>query len=257
MTQALPRGRFWLLTIAALLVASGTFSLGQWQLRRAAQKEALQLAIVSQANQVALDNPSLMAIGSGAEAVHRPAVLVGVWRPEYTVFLDNRPMNGKTGFVVVTPLQLAGSAQFILVERGWVQRNFMDRTQLPTVSTPAGTVTVRGRIAPPPSKLYEFKGIDSGRIRQNMAVVAFGRETGLPLLAVSLLQTGSASEGLQRDWAAPNLGVEKHYGYAFQWFCLCALVVGLYFWFQVISPLRYKRAKHLSHPEQPKERRTP
>ena len=249
MTQALTRPRFWLLTLAALVFIVGTFSLGQWQLRRAAQKEALQLAIESQASLAVLDNASLVAMRSNNDAVHRPALLEGVWRPEHTVFLDNRPMRGKTGFVVVTPLQLSGSAKVILVERGWVLRNFLDRTQLPLVSTPAGTVTVAGRIAPPPSKLYEFKGIDSGRIRQNMDVVEFGRETGLPLLAVSLLQTGPTSEGLQRDWAPPNFGVEKHYGYAFQWFGLCALVFGLYFWFQVIAPLRIKRSKNPSHPE--------
>ena len=249
MTQALTRLRFWLVTLAALVFIGGTFSLGQWQLRRAAQKEALQLAIESQASQAVLDNPALVALRSNNAAVHRPALLEGTWRPEHTVFLDNRPMRGKTGFVVVTPLQLSGSAQVILVERGWVLRNFLDRTQLPVVLTPAGMVTVPGRIAPPPSKLYEFKGIDSGRIRQNIDVSDFGQEIGLPLLAVSLLQTGPASEGLQRNWAPPNFGVEKHYGYAFQWFGLCALVLGLYFWFQVIAPLRIKRSKHFSHPE--------
>jgi surfeit locus 1 family protein len=71
-------------------------------------------------------------------------------------------------------------------------------------------------------------------------VVAFAAEISLPLLPVSLLQTGATDEGLLRDWAAPNLGVEKHYGYAFQWFALCALVVALYVWFQLIHPLRLK-----------------
>jgi surfeit locus 1 family protein len=154
------------------------------------------------------------------------------------VYLDNRPMSGKTGFVVVTPLVLDGSSQAILVQRGWVPRNFADRTRLPDVSTPSGTVTVEGRIAPPPSRLYEFTGIESGRIRQNLDVPAFRAETGLPLLEVSLLQTGAASEGLLREWAAPNLGVDKHYGYAFQWFGLCALVIILYGWFQLVLPFR-------------------
>ena len=43
--------RFWFLTLAALLVAALTFSLGQWQLRRAAQKQALMLAIEAQSNE--------------------------------------------------------------------------------------------------------------------------------------------------------------------------------------------------------------
>ena len=249
MTQPFSKARFWLVTLAAVLFVGGTFSLGEWQLRRAAQKEALQLAIASQAGLAVLDNSSLVAVRSSNDAVHRPAVLRGIWRPEHTVFLDNRQMRGKSGFVVVTPLQLSGSSKVILVERGWAMRNFLDRSQLPVVSTPAGTVTVAGRIAPPPSKLYEFKGIDNGRIRQNIVVGEFGLETGLPLLAISLLQTGPPSEGLQRDWAAPNFGVDKHYGYAFQWFGLCALVVGLYFWFQVIVPLRFLRSKTPSHLE--------
>ena len=120
-------------------------------------------------------------------------------------------------------------------------RNFADRTKLPDIQTPAGAVTVRGRIAPPPSKLYEFKGADSGRIRQNIDVAAFSREISLSLMTVSMVQMGPANEGLLRDWAAPNLGLDKHYGYAFQWFGLCALVVGLYIWFQIINPWRVRR----------------
>ncbi|MES2943918.1 MAG: SURF1 family protein [Pseudomonadota bacterium] len=233
--------RFWLVTAAALVVAAGTFSLGQWQLRRAAQKEGLQAAIEAQNREPALDTPALIAIKNTVSVVHRPAVLKGTWRAEQTVYLDNRPMSGKSGFFVVTPLVLEGSSQAILVQRGWAPRNFSDRTSLPAVSTPSGPVTVQGRIAPQPSKLYEFKGVETGRIRQNLDLASFSAEISLPLLPVTLLQTGAADEGMLRDWAAPNLGVEKHYGYAFQWFGLCALVVFLYVWFQVIVPFRLRK----------------
>ncbi|SFU96928.1 surfeit locus 1 family protein [Polaromonas sp. YR568] len=238
MTRALHSPRFWILTVAALVVAGTTFSLGQWQLRRAAQKEALQAAVDSKGRLPALDARSLLTAPNITDDIHRPATLKGSWRADHTVYLDNRPMSGKTGFVVVTPLVLEGSAQVILVQRGWVPRNFADRTRLPDVATPAGAVTVEGRIAPPPSRLYEFTGAESGRIRQNLDLPAFRTETGLPLLEVSLLQTGAASEGLLREWAAPNLGVDKHYGYAFQWFGLCGLMIILYGWFQLVLPLR-------------------
>ncbi|MES2412408.1 MAG: SURF1 family protein [Pseudomonadota bacterium] len=241
MKAALRSPRFWTVSIAAVLVAALTFSLGQWQLRRAAQKEALQTAISSQSGHALADAQALLAVRPLEDAIHRPATLRGSWQGQYTVFLDNRPMSGKTGFVVVTPLALDGSTEVVLVQRGWVQRDFTDRNRLPDVPTPPGIVTVQGRIAPPPSKLYEFKGVEAGRIRQNIDLPAFAGETGLPLIAVSLLQTGASGEGLLRDWAAPNLGIEKHYGYAFQWFGLCALVVFLYLWFQVIQPLRRKR----------------
>jgi surfeit locus 1 family protein len=238
MTPALHSPRFWLLTAAAVLVAGTTISLGQWQLRRAAQKEALQAAIESKGRLPTLDAQSLLTAKNITDDIHRPAVLKGVWRAEHTVYLDNRPMSGKTGFWVLTPLVLEGTTQAIVVQRGWVPRNFADRTRLPEVATPAGIVTVEGRIAPPPSKLYEFQGIETGRIRQNLDLPAYRSQTGLPLLEVSLLQTGAAGEGLLREWAPPNLGVDKHYGYAFQWFGLCALVFILYGWFQLVLPFR-------------------
>ena len=240
------KARFWLLTAAAVVVASVTFSLGQWQLRRAAQKQNLQLAIEAQSNQSILKAQDLADPKILMDAVHRRATLKGIWKPEHTVFLDNRQMNGKSGFIVVTPLVLDGTGQNILVQRGWAPRNFANRSALPEIQTPSGLVTVRGRIAPPPSKLYEFKGTESGRIRQNIDVVAFSREIALPLMAVSMLQMGPANEGLLRDWAAPNVGVDKHYGYAFQWFGLCALTVGLYVWFQLINPWRLKRKTSLN-----------
>jgi surfeit locus 1 family protein len=231
--------RFWVVSVATLLAVLLTGSLGQWQLRRAAQKEALQQAVDSQAVLPQVVNADLAA-GDPAALVQRRTSLRGIWQPARTVYLDNRPMDGKTGFIVVTPLLLEGG-EAIVVQRGWVQRDFSDRTRLPAIATPAGTVVVEGRIAPPPSKLYEFKGAEAGPIRQNLDIAAFRTETGLQLLEISLLQTGAASEGLLRDWPAPNLGIDRHYGYAFQWFGLAALLVILYAWFQIIVPLRTKR----------------
>ena len=225
--------------MAALLVAGSTFSLGQWQLRRAAQKEGAQATIESKNSLTPLDGRAVSASQKLLEEVHRRAVLEGVWQAAHTVYLDNRPMNGRSGFWVVTPMKLQGTGQVILVQRGWVPRDFVDRTQLPPVTTPNGTVTVQGRIAPPPSKLFEFSGIETGAIRQNLDMDAFQQETGLPLInQVSVLQTGPASEGLLREWASPGFGIDKHYGYAFQWFGLCGLVVLLYAWYQIVLPFR-------------------
>lgn len=247
MNASLQGVRFWVVTIATVVAAALTFSLGNWQLRRATEKTALQTAIEQRNTLPALDNRALLATENIATMLHRQASLQGVWQEAHTVYLENRPMGGKPGFWVVTPLALENGRPWVLVQRGWVPRDFADRTRLPAISTPPGLVSVRGRMAPPPSKLYEFEGVQTGRIRQNLDVAAFSAEIGQPLLMVSLLQTGPASEGLLRDWAAPAVGVDKHYGYAFQWFGLCALVAGLYVWFQLISPRRKKQ--RASHPQ--------
>ena len=84
--------------------------------------------------------------------------------------------------------------------------------------------------------------VGSSPIRQNLDLQAFRAETRLPLRTdLTLQQAGPASEGLLREWPAPALGVEKHYGYAFQWFGLSVLVVFLYVWFQFIAPWRKAR----------------
>ena len=82
-------------------------------------------------------------------------------------------------------------------------------------------------------------GADAGPIRQNLDLAAFGAEIREPLLSVAVLQTGTADDGLQRDWPQPATGVEKHHGYAFQWFGLSALITVLYVWFQIVR--RFKR----------------
>lgn len=248
MTKPVHAVRFWIVTVAALLMAALTFSLGQWQLDRAAQKQALQASLDQKKLLTPLSQTDLVEPNAGSVAetqllkeVDRLIDLSGRWQPQLTVYLDNRPMNGKPGFWVMTPLLLTGSDKAVLVQRGWIPRNFQDRTVLAPIETPEQPVNLRGRMAPAPGKLYAFKGADTGLIRQNLNILDFASETGLPLLPVLVIQVDPASEGLQRDWAAPNIGIDKHHGYAFQWFGLCALVVVLYVWFQLILPRRQRR----------------
>lgn len=238
MTTGSQRTRFWIVTLAAVLMAALTFSLGQWQLNRAAQKAALQASLDQQATQPVLGNADLAAAPDLAAFKDRRVQLTGQWQAAQTVYLDNRPMNQRPGFWVVTPLRLDGSDKAVLVQRGWIPRDFQDRSRLAPVETPAGTVSLKGRMAPAPGKLYEFAGAAAGPIRQNLDIAEFRAETGLPLVQAVVIEAGPASQGLLREWPAPNVGVDKHYGYAFQWFGLCALVVGLYGWFQWFLPRR-------------------
>ncbi len=112
---------------------------------------------------------------------------------------------------------------------------------MPAIETPAGVVEIEGRIAPAPGKLYELGSPEMGRIRQNLDLGRFAAETGLPLLAVSVQQMGAGGDGLSRDWPLADTGVEKHYGYAFQWFALSALISILYVWFQIVRRFIYPR----------------
>ena len=246
MTDKNPSWHRWLVLGVAALGVAITFSLGLWQVGRAAEKTALQNAKQQQADQLVLDGRSLDTELNEAPQrralIYRRMTLKGHWLPEHTVFLDNRQMNAKPGFFVLTPIKLEGTGAVVLVQRGWAQRSFTDRTALPVLQTPEGLVEVQGHLAPWPSRLYDFGGAETGPIRQNLDLTAYREATGLQLLEVTLLQSGTASEGLLREWPLVASGVEKHHGYAFQWFGLSGLIALLYVWFQIVQPRRKKQS---------------
>lgn len=228
--------------VAAVLAAALAARLGFWQLDRAQQKLDLLARIAARAEAPPLPPDDLARDEAAAADQHyRRIVLRGRWLADRTVYLDNRPLNARQGFIVVTPLLLADGGA-VLVQRGWMARDFIDRTRLAPLPTPEGELQLAGRIAPPPSQLLALADEERGPIRQNLDLAAFARETGLRLRPLSVQQTAPApDDGLLRQWPAPVVDSAKNQGYAFQWFALCALVVGLTVWFQFIRPRRPSR----------------
>lgn len=249
----------WIIALAALVTAAVTARLGVWQLDRAAQKESVQAAIEARALMPEVAVADLATDPGQATAQHhRVARLQGRWMSEHTVFLDNRPMGGRAGFHVLTPLRLEdGSA--VVVQRGWQPRDLRDRTLTqPVPGESSDTVLVRGRLAPPPSRLMEFDAADQGVVRQNLDMGLYAAQTGVRLRPVTLVQLEQAlvcapgasatpdcsvplEDGLRREWAVVAGTADKNRGYAAQWFALSALVLGLYVWFQLIVPWRQRR----------------
>jgi surfeit locus 1 family protein len=244
-TERSARQRALVVLLASVALVALTARLGAWQLDRAAQKKALQADIQAQSAAPPLAPEALPATAAEADQLrHRRIQLQGRWLAEHTVYLDNRQMNGRPGFFVVTPLRLpAGDA--VLVQRGWVPRHFTERTQIAPHTTPEGEVSVLGRMAPWPSRLASLGQEASGPIRQNLDLAAFAAETRLALRPLVITQLaaegGGPSDGLLREWPQPAVDVHKHYGYAAQWFALSALTAGLYVWFQLIQPRRRRR----------------
>ncbi len=233
--------RAWVVLVAAVLAAAGTARLGVWQLDRAATKNQLQTELMAQRALPALAAEALPTDAAAARAQSQRAVLMaGRWVTEHTVYLDNRPMAGRTGFYAVTPLRLDdGSA--VLVQRGWLPRDPHDRTRISAPPLPTGPVVVHRRLVPTLARLYELGETGQGAIRQNLAIDSYARETALPLRPWAVVQEDGPTppqDGLLRQWPQPAADVQKHYGYAFQWFALCALILGLYVWFQILRPRR-------------------
>jgi surfeit locus 1 family protein len=248
-----PRQRSLLVaTMATVLGMALTVRLGVWQLSRGHEKETLHAAILAQHAKPALDTAAVLKDKSVLAQLHQGVRLEGRWLSQYTVYLENRPMQGRSGFIVLTPLQLDPSTT-VLVQRGWIPRHQQDRTLLAPIETPQGLVQVNGRIALGPSEVMELgdktqrtddtttaQTAGQSPIRQNLNIPNYSHEIGVSIVG-TVLQTDADAEGLQRSWPVITAGVEKHWGYAFQWFALAVVQLLLYFWYQWIKPYRHAR----------------
>ena len=210
------------------LVALG-ISLGNWQERRAAEKIALQTEMSERSREV----PVVLTGGTSAVPQEFRRVSVrGQFVPGFPVFLDNRPWQGRAGYFLVMPFKIAGADQYVLVARGWLPRSAGAAGQLPAYQTPAGVVAIDGIMRLDLGRVMQLgkaAAVAPNAMVQNVAVAEVARASGLPLLPFFIQQTSpQAGDALVRDWPAPALGVEKHQGYAFQWYAL-ALMALLFF----------------------------
>jgi surfeit locus 1 family protein len=223
-------------SLAAAVGVAITFYLGLWQLSRAHQKEAAHASIETLSSQPPLSLAVALGRGGSGRLIDHRLEVTGRWLSAHTVALDNRPLSGKPGFFVFTPLLNEATGKAVMVQRGWVPRDFVDRSRVPAFATPTGEVTVLGRIARAPPRTFELgQAAPTALLRQNLNLPDFQRETRLDLWDHVLVQLDpSPVDGLSRDWPAPKLGTDTHYGYAFQWFGLCALIAALFVWFQLV-----------------------
>lgn len=221
-------------TLVALAAATAaialTVSLGNWQLRRADEKLALQAAWdrAERAAPVALAAADIAGV---AERLPLRVQLRGRFLFDHEVWLDNRQMDGQAGLMLVTPLRLADGA-VVLVNRGFARRDPRDRARLPEVVRPQGEVTVEGLAVAHTSRVLQLgenapAGSSGPAVWQNLDYDAFQRASGLAVAHWVVQQTGEAGDGLLRNWPRLGAGVDKHHGYALQWFSLAALVAAL------------------------------
>jgi surfeit locus 1 family protein len=239
-----PRTRWWVATLAALVVVATTASLGQWQTRRAELKTALQAARDEAAAQ-----PPLSFTGGAGEPeslVGRRIRVVGRILPARTIFLDNRTHNGIAGFHVVSPLRIAGDDRVVIVLRGWAPSDPADRSRPPALPPEDGLATIEGLVEPRIATGLALgdwaPGGPDDRVWPRFDPAVYADWSGLAAYDWVLRQTGERSDGLVRDWWRPGDDIDRHRAYALQWYSFSALFAGLWLWYGLIEPRRRRRA---------------
>jgi surfeit locus 1 family protein len=235
----MPRRRLIVALVAATICIAVAIALGNWQLRRGEAKLALQAQADAAARAPLVDvASSRVSIEGVAVALPRRVRVSGVFDPAGTVYLDNRILNGVAGFYVITPLIIGEGLPAVLIDRGWKPRDMQDRTHVVAATPPSGRVVVEGMAVARPSALLELGRTPEHRVPgiwQNLDYTAYERVSGRSIARFVVRQTNGRTEdsmdGLRREWPLPASGVEKHRGYAVQWYSLAALVATLAAWF--------------------------
>ncbi len=239
-----------LAAIAMICLVGLGLSLGIWQLNRASQKEALANSLAAkEMAQPLVANEKSWTLN---EALHHRMVAKGSYLPERSIWLENRPHpKGRdpvtgiaTGFFLLTPLRLSGSNAIVWVNRGWAPRSFDQLNKVPEVITPEGNTEVIGVVFDAAGKTYQL-GKESGGLASDGRVIQENLDLGQLAKTFEAEQmpfvlredTNSVKDGLQRLWSSPETGVEKHLGYAFQWFALA--LMSFVFW--IVTGLRANR----------------
>jgi surfeit locus 1 family protein len=151
----------------------------------------------------------------------------GVFDPRYAVYIDNRMHRGRPGFHVVMPLNV-GADRYVLVNRGWIA-GLPDRSRVPEVRTPREAVTVRGIAAVPGKRIFELSTeVIEGQVWQNLTIERYRKAMPIAVQPFVIQQESALDDGLVREWPAADYGIDRHYGYAFQWFALAATIAVFY-----------------------------
>jgi len=209
--------------IATILVCALGIALGNWQTRRAHEKEEMARQIEAQGKA-----PAQLATSAVLAKVQpfQRLRLHGKFLQQWPLYLDNRPMNGKAGMYALMPFQITDNGETILVERGWFQRNIKERTKIPALSAPEGEIEIEGVVRTHIDRSMQLGASDSltpGAIVQNLSVPALAEVLKVKMPEWVLEQTSDHGAGLQRDWPVPSSGADKHRAYAFQWYGLAAM----------------------------------
>jgi surfeit locus 1 family protein len=217
-------------TLAAAAGIALALAAAQWQLGRAHAKEALAARLDSLARE-----PAVTLTGADVKAEElewRRVTVSGRFAPAYAVYIDNRIRRGVAGYHVVMPIEVGkirgGGSGYVLVNRGWVAGS-PDRSRLPAVRTPEGVVQVTGTAVIPSRRFLELSSqVTEDKVWQNLTLERYRAAFPIAVQPVIVQQESPLDDGLVREWDPPDLGINKHYGYAFQWLALAATLLVFY-----------------------------
>lgn len=235
---AAARTRRMLGVLAIIVVAAVVCArLGAWQIERAFERadaaRAAEAAQLSDAAPVPLPDLLEPAAHVMGVMVGQPVEVTGVFDPAGQVLVPDRIVDGESGFLVVTPLQVTDTGAWLAVVRGWTA----EAGEAP--AAPSGSVTLTGAVTAGES--FEPAVLPQGQVN-SISPAYFAGVWGLPIYNAyfvpgDAVQDPGAAGGVLRAVPTPQLdggsGVDlRNLAYAVEWYIFGAFA--LLVWYRLV-----------------------
>ena len=216
-----------LLVPSILILATMAFlvSLGFWQLDRADLKRTIE-ASIQKANAGVVE-----LIVNQNELLNKEYYevrLQGSYISDKQFIYDNQIVNQASGYYVLTPFVLTGQSNAIMINRGFIPWNGR-RDQLADIAVDYAPRQIKIQVSKP-IKRIELKTSDISN-QFPVLIQAIDFDVIEEISSASFVDVigrldPSSDDGFVRKWEPYTGSIEKHIGYAIQWF-LMALVLGI------------------------------
>jgi len=214
--------------IPSLLIATTCaflVSLGFWQLDRADEKRSIE-ASIKKANSGAVE--LIISEDNLQDKEYYEVRLQGKYLNDKQFIYDNQIVDQASGYYVLTPFALNEQSKVVLINRGFIPWNGR-RDKLADIFIDRGEREIKIQISKP-IKRMELKASEIGRefpvLLQALDLEEMRAIAKLDFSEVIGLLDADSTDGFIRKWEPYTGSIEKHVGYAIQWF-LMALVLAI------------------------------
>ena len=205
---------------ASLIVATLALliSLGFWQLDRANEKRAIE-------NQIARANSGDAELINSVEFLKEKEYyhvrLQGVYIDKQFIY-DNQIVDQISGYYVLTPFVLRGASNAILINRGFISWKGK-RDKLADIEIEEKLTEVKVQISKPVRRMELEESKTTGEfpvLIQTLDLDEMSTMAALDFVNVVGLLSPESENGFVRQWEPYTGSIERHIGYAVQWFLM-------------------------------------
>lgn len=208
--------------VLAAIIAFGLLS--RWQWARAEERRADRIELQAET----AEPPVGWTTATSDPIEWRPVTLSGTYDSSATVLIRQRPLDGRNGFWVATPLRQMDGTR-VWVNRGWVPVEGTATAEQPAPTPPDGDVSITGWLrvgerTPDPAPTDLPRGQASA-----VDPVAFDGD-GAPALYVQM-ESSVPVDASVTPIPVPVIDEGRNVSYAIQWLLFAAVAIGGWLFF--------------------------